>query len=1070
MPTTLKLAPAASGKTRWCIGKVRAALQATPLAEVWAILPDRNQAASFTRRLTDAGGALGARVVTLDDVYAELAVRGGTPQPVASDQAVARLTRRAIDELVAPKALPYYDANHALPGFARAVVDLIAEGKRAIDELVAPKALPYYHAIHALPGFARAVVDLIAEWKSATISPAQLAAAVQERGEWLVELAAIYTQYQKTLADMGWTDPPGQGWQAIVALKENQGLASNWRLLVVDGFDSFPPLALAVIKLLADRTHETLVTLTGDTEMTRPAYRRFRRTLEQLCSALTPQIETLAPHTVAVPELAHLRASLFEADATTVASTAVQFLEARTTAIEAREALRWLKARIVRDGVLPDECAVIARDLPSYRPFLREAAAEFGLPLRFLGSEPLSASALVSAILGALRLPLQDWPRRALLDALRTPYFDLSYCKLSARDAALFDEVAYAGQIISGLASWETLLTDQAKSTQNVPADEDDEAAMRLPVRQEAQRLLDGLRSFTNALKPPADGPLSEHVRWVEHQILEAGGLGIRPQLAATGAAAYADRKALKEFAATLRALVSMEVALGGRPSVSYARFVSELQTAVDAASYQPDPPESRRQPRIYAGNMNTTRGVPYEAVVILGLSEGRFPSPLAPDPFMPDAEIEHLREQGLSLEPRLRNDQQTLFYEAVSRASRFLLMTRPYLADDGEKWEPSPYWSEAQRLFNEQEPMRVGEMQPRDTRQASSTGELMCSLMALDALPKGYEPVVPLWQAARYSGKVLRARLARITEGIFEGSAPGLTARLMVRATTQPWSASRLEAYATCPYFFFASSSLALNLRETPVAGFQAHQLGSMLHAALEAVYKRVSLDTDLASLLAALDEVLPGLFVTAPHDFGFHESLLWKVEKQQLTELLRETLAGLAAVADGFQSTSFEQKFGIGTPGLILKTGSGPIKLRGVIDRIDVNAHGDFRVIDYKTGARGLEERDLIEGKRLQLPLYALAAEKMLGSGHAVDGFYWQIRAAEQGRLRLASFHYVGDDGRTYNGPRGAMELAQEFVNAYITQIVAGNFAPLAPRNGCPNYCPAKRYCWHYAPGWRP
>ncbi|MBI1800232.1 MAG: hypothetical protein HYR71_01220 [Chloroflexi bacterium] len=51
-------------------------------------------------------------------------------------------------------------------------------------------------------------------------------------------------------------------------------------------------------------------------------------------------------------------------------------------------------------------------------------------------------------------------------------------------------------------------------------------------------------------------------------------------------------------------------------------------------------------------------------------------------------------------------------------------------------------------------------------------------------------------------------------------------------------------------------------------------------------------------------------------------------------------------------------------------------------------------------------------------------------------------------------------------YDGPRGAMELAQAFVRAYIAQIVMGNFAPAAPRTGCPNFCPAKRYCWRYAP----
>jgi len=766
MHTTLLLSPAATGKTQLSITRVLAALKATPLSEVWAVLPDHNQTDSFARRLAESGGALSARVVTFAELFAELSMLAGTPRAVASDQIVARLVRRAIDHLAAQNLLPHY---------AR---------------------------IHALPGFARAAADLIAEWKRAHVSPARLTSVVQARGQWLKELAAIFDQYERTLNTLGWTDPPGQGWQAIAALCANPALASGWTLLVVDGFDSFTPIALETLRLLSGRAQETLVTLTGDAHMTRPAYRRFEGTFKQLRAALNPQLETLAPHVVTIPALAHLQAELFEPAASKLpGAAAVQFLEARTAALEAREALRWLKSRIVRDGVPPDQCALIARDLPSYRPYLREAAAEFGLPLRFLGSDPLSSSALVAAMLDVLRLPLRNWPRRALLDALRTPYFDLSFCKLSARDAALFDELAYAGQIIEGIEPWETLLGELTQREPAAAEDEDEEAVVRLPVGPEAQRLLDGLRSFAAKLKPLADGPLNEHVRWLKHQIFAADGLGIEPQLATTGAAAYAGREALKEFVASLRALVSMEAALGPRAFVSYAQFMVELQTVIDAANYQPDEPQSLRRQRIYAGNMNTTRGVPYSAVVILGLSEGIFPSPLSPDPFMPDPEIEYLRAQGLSLESRLRSDQQTLFYEAVSRASRFLLLTRPYLADDGERWEPSPYWNEAYALFDTL-PRKVSAAQPDDPREVSSPGELVCSLMASDSLPQEYQPIVPAWREARYAAKVLRARMSHAAEGAFEGMASGLAARMKQRATTKPWSASRLEAYATCPLY----------------------------------------------------------------------------------------------------------------------------------------------------------------------------------------------------------------------------------------------------------------------------
>ena len=51
MTVRLLLGPAASGKTQTCIDEMRASLAAQPLSAAWVLLPDRNQAAAFRRRL-----------------------------------------------------------------------------------------------------------------------------------------------------------------------------------------------------------------------------------------------------------------------------------------------------------------------------------------------------------------------------------------------------------------------------------------------------------------------------------------------------------------------------------------------------------------------------------------------------------------------------------------------------------------------------------------------------------------------------------------------------------------------------------------------------------------------------------------------------------------------------------------------------------------------------------------------------------------------------------------------------------------------------------------------------------
>src|SRR5205085_6047432 len=139
--------------------------------------------------------------------------------------------------------------------------------------------------------------------------------------------------------------------------------------------------------------------LSGEPAMGRAAHRLFARTLERLEAALRPVIQPLAARTVPVPALAHLEAALFEpAAAKQTADGRVTFLATQTQALEAREALRWLKARIVRDGVAPGECAVISSQLGAYQPLLKEAAREFGLPIYFDEGEPLERNPAVAAV------------------------------------------------------------------------------------------------------------------------------------------------------------------------------------------------------------------------------------------------------------------------------------------------------------------------------------------------------------------------------------------------------------------------------------------------------------------------------------------------------------------------------------------------------------------------------------------------------------------------------------------------------------------------------------------------
>ncbi len=1053
MATHLLLAPAASGKTDACIRRVRSVLQAVPLAEVWVVLADRHQADTFRRRLGHAGGVLGARVGTFSDLHTEILARAGISIPVAPPAVVHRLVRAAID----------------------------AVAERG--------CLRHYGAIRQCAGFAGTLVTWIAELKRTGIGANGFATAVQGRGPQLEELASLYREYENALSRLQWTDPQGLGSLAVQVLSENQSVPLTCTLLIADGFDSFNRTQLETLRLLARQTDELLLTLSGTRDMARQAHRRFARTLEEIKAALAPEIEPFEPHTRPVPALAHLEARLFESDSQKMEpGKTVSFLEAQTIALEAREALRWIKARVWKDGVPAGDCAVIGYDLTPYRPFLREAGNEFGIPLRFAGGEPLANNPLIAAILNLLELALKNWARRPLLDALRTPYFDLSAFGLGKREAKQLDLVAHWGQVIQSLDQWQDALQRLAKQPDSLPNlpfgngedkgedflrddSEDAAAAPPLPRGKAARDLWSKLAVWAHRVTPPTSGRLEVFVNWVEDLLADAGGFRVWECAKAQVDTELRDLAALVEFKGVLRALVLGERIVGERAELSYADFCNELRAGVETAEYNPDDPRPLQEGRVYVADLQAARGVSYRAVAVLGLSEGLFPQPLREDPLLSDRERDSLRACGLPLEPHLRSDQQTLFYEAVTRAGEYLLLTRPYLADDGESWDPSPYWNAACALFDAK-PIKVRPDELPVLPAAASKLELFTGAVRARALPAAYAHLKPEWEGLRHAGTVLRARVAHEPKGEFEGDIAAVNGLLSALYGPQEiWSSSRLETFGACPFRFFFESALDLKRSETPKEGFDPAQLGSMLHEILEKVYQAVSDPMDINAVVDALPGVASEVFDAAPEKYGFRPTLLWAAERAEHLAQLEKTLRGLAEEAGDFRPVCYEARFGFGhSLPLTVETCIGQVLFHGVIDRVDRNSQGEVRVIDYKTGASHLNPRDLGEGQRLQIVLYALAAEEVLQVGRAVDGLYWAIRKAEAGALRLSTFEYKTKEGYKFQGLRDAEKLVRNYVGDYVGRIRAGQFPPLPPRNGCPKYCAAQSACWRYVPSDNP
>lgn len=1026
MTKQLFLAPAGAGKTAYVLNLARQ-MAASLQAEVRVCVPTGLQAWAWRQRLAAAGGAVGVHVLTFDRLAAVCLNEAGEAYTELSEPVQYRLLRTIIDQL----------------------------------------PLQHYAPLKAKPGFIQVTQQLISELKSAHVPPATFTQAVSGLGgePRLRELAHIYTAYQDQLQAQGWADRIGLHWLAVEALSQHPARPGQaWPLLIIDGFDDFTPVQLALLRLLAGRASQFILTLPQADLVDYPRYRRTQAQVEAALGIAGQPLPPVDGWPARHPTLQHLARQLFALPAGEPAANEDVLIlrEAPDPAGEVRAALRWLKQRLVWDGLAPDQVALLARDIAPYRPFIRQVAAEFGLPIRLVDGLPLAQSPVIAALLALLRLHLPlgegggpDLPRRALIAAWRSPYFQWANGPVSITPAAAdaLDTLARQQRVIRGLGQWQAAL------------DVTDGAALR-PL----------FTHFLSLTRPPAGaGAMRDFVQWLETLIGPdpqapgysmvgdpagsaagslAGSLHIVAQARQNPATAPADVAALRTLKDILRGLVWAEEAVRSSQPVDFAYFFYELSGAVAAAQYHL--PGRAGQPQIMVASVIQVRGLSFAAAAIMGLSEGAFPATIREDPFLRDMDRRRLREQfAIALESSTQSAEREFFYEAVTRTRQKLLLTRPVLADNGAEWVASPFWEAARRLVAVQ-PELIPSEAVVPLAETASPAEWWETMATLADDPAGVLPqdaaILQQIQAAAHIWQARQAAEAAIWDGDLSSLAPELTTRY---GPDYVWSASRLEAYQTCGFLFFLQKVLRLEPLPEPAEGLDSRQLGNLYHRIFEQVMRAGLPEPPTeAAVRSHVAAIAAPILAAAPAEEGFRETAWWLQTRQEMVDNVTRSLLGLA---DGqYEFFQAEAAFGGDRQGppLIIRDGADQLRLRGIIDRIDRRADGRIRIIDYKSSNKAAYTLTAFrKGEKLQLPLYALAAEEVLGLGRVAAGFYWHFQQAE-----ASSF--------TLDKAPEAVDMAVGHAWDAVRRIRRGQFAPRPPQEGCPAYCPAAGFCWHYSP----
>ena len=540
MGLSLVYGPAHAGKVALLLDRFVDALDRDP----WLIVPNRVDVDRVERELAGRRGALLAGTVgTFDTLFGWLA---GADQPgrLLGDAGRSIIVRRLVDDA----ARDAFGPSSRFVGFADSLVGALAE----VDaNLLVPDDLG-----SNLGGLARGYVAELERL------------GVHDRG--LVRRRAV----SRLTTDLGaWNGAP------VFAYGFEDLTGAEWRLLE----------ALAA----RGEVHVSLPYEPG-----RAVFASLERTSNDLASLASGAIVELpaGSRTYLPGGIARLERHLFEDTPSPVElDGSIRFLEGagrRATL----ELLAETVLDLVREGLSPEQIAVVCPSVERSRASIETAFGTLGVPFAIEGRTRLGTTAFGQSLLSLLRFAWSNGTRRDLFAFLRTPYGGIARSDVDFLEGRLRGRAVLRG---------DRTIEEATKLRTGRP----------LPILETLDSEAEPLEAAANA---------------VETMLRNAYGLGAPPTT-------VAGRRDLRAADAARTVLDE----LGQLGEAGVAVTTDDILTSLDRATARGD--GAGAPGRVAVLDLQRARTRTFEAVFVLGLEQGSLPRRAAPSPFFDDEERRQL-------------------------------------------------------------------------------------------------------------------------------------------------------------------------------------------------------------------------------------------------------------------------------------------------------------------------------------------------------------------------------------------------------------------------------------------
>ena len=858
--------------------------------------------------------------------------------------------------------------------------------RRALGEL--QDNVRYYYRHRRSAAFCQMAAQTIDELKSAGLSGQQLAELAKgcgaESGK-LEELALIFQGYETLLARSG-MDPSDRLELAGARLEETlaRGTLPEFlrdREVFIDEFDTFNAPKKRLLGAMLAALPGVTVALCDDGTPLLPGDLSLFSGAKQVAAQLR-QLARKNGAEVAAPEL--LRRDLRHRDAPGLAAVAelletgrcdpdtpageVRLFAAPSREEEARAAAGAIR-RLMRQGVRCSQIAVVCRDIAKYRAIVRYEFRMAEIPLYCDEPTTPEFSAPATAVRALLEIA-----RGADLTENLTTLAKTGLCALQEEQVCALENYAYTWAPTA--AAWREKFERSPRGFGEQEMTEED--LRNRDMAEQARALLVGA---VDALREKVKSANAEAISRALYFCLKT--LGAEEQQAAQVEAIRSARgipaaeEAAREWNVVMELLHEMARLLGEQ-TVTVAEYEDLFGLLLRSSDLGHIPQTLDAVVLASAGKMRLDAP---DYVFVLGLAEGEFPAAPGETGLLTHADRDALMAQEIDLPDCFENRvvrEQVCFYKALTAPAKGLWLSWPKgqgltlcaalepVVEALDPAEPELALTDLASTPENALDCLGGGWPLTDTERASLTAALQA--------PGGEEP----------QGLALLRRMADTAPRQVH-DLPALEALLGRRLRISP---SQLEKYYTCRYGYFLQYVLGLKPRKR--AELSADQSGTLMHWVLQmALEPNPGPDNPMAALapFAELDDAaMADLAALLVEEYARRYLPEDTARFAYLLSRLKKSMAGLLCYLrdeqrqSSFRPVACELQIGRGedaVPPQVYRLSDGrTVQLVGTVDRADEWIEEDgtrwVRVVDYKTGSKKLDLKEVYCGLDCQMLLY--------------------------------------------------------------------------------------------------